>query len=100
MVLEELLPHVELLLPQELTIARTCTHVLSPSGRSSPLLGADVGVIEGFRSLGTLTGPMLGGWLFESCGYRAPFLIPTFAMLLMLAPIGVSAITNQHNSSH
>ena len=43
---------------------------------------------------------MLGGWLFESCGYRAPFLIPTFAMLLMLAPIGVSAITNQHNSSH
>ena len=59
-----------------------------------------MGALEGMRSLGTLTGPMIGGWLYESLGFRAPFLLPAAFMLLMLGPLSVVAITQQHGGLH
>eukprot|EP00966_Prymnesium_polylepis_P273652 6321682-Prymnesium_polylepis.2 len=51
-----------------------------------------VGLVEGVRALGALSGPVLGGWLFEGCGYVVPFVVPACAFCVAFA--AVTAITS------
>ena len=54
----------------------------------SPNIRKDIGLLEGASSIGYLIGPLLGGFLFFTVGFRALFLIlaaPYVVLLLLLS---------------
>lgn len=46
--------------------------------------GTTMGIASAFESSGRIIGPILGGWLFSTFGFQAPFTISALLMLLTL----------------